>query len=283
MAMMRAPALRSWMLALTVAALAGSGCKLLDRQPLTLPPECCSACHELPCDCRGQVYVFLISGIDPLDTCRIREFRSELIRAGFNNIYNGHGYHDTLFAGEMHRIALEEPGAHFVVVGFSSGSDFAVSLAESVGNYGIKIDLLASIDPPFWSSAASKKPGNVMQTTHIHGQPMLWPVRSSYGDEIVIETGLFEDAADQSATVEHLTRMLAGIAGSVPISPAAAPMPMLANDGPRPRQFATQTDRPHDAWDFLKPVAKLRTNPVDESNRSAERTTLRPLQPAPPE
>src|SRR5205814_1298819 len=110
---------------LTLAAgLAGtSGCMSLNPKLIPLPPECITECAEVPCACRGKVYVFLLSGFDFLDTDRVGAFRAALIRTGFTKVYNGQFYHDTYFAREMHRLALEEPGARFVVVGFSSGVD----------------------------------------------------------------------------------------------------------------------------------------------------------------
>src|SRR5207247_5004367 len=137
---------------------------------IALPPECTTECAEVPCACRGKVYVFLMTGLDPFNTDRVGDFRAALIQAGFTKVYSGQGYHDTFFAAEMHRLAREEPDARFVLVGFSMGADYAASLAESVAQYGIPITLLASVDPYWWSTAPTRRPPNVQQVMHIHGE-----------------------------------------------------------------------------------------------------------------
>src|SRR4051812_15211300 len=87
----------------------GSGCVSLGSKPIAVPPECGTRCAEVPCACRGKVYVFLMTGFDPFNTDRIGDFRSALIRAGFTKVYSGQGYHQNFFAAELHRLAREEP------------------------------------------------------------------------------------------------------------------------------------------------------------------------------
>src|SRR5215207_10170554 len=104
-------------LALAATMSGGPGCMSLNPKTIPLPPECTAECAEVPCACRGKVYVFLLAGLDPFDTDRVGDFRNALIRSGFTKVYSGQGYHDTYFAAEMHRLTLAEPDARFVVVG----------------------------------------------------------------------------------------------------------------------------------------------------------------------
>src|SRR5947208_2806060 len=92
------------------AGLSGSsGCLCLNHAPPVISQDCAAACCDAPCACRGHVYVFLMSGFDPFDFDNVGEFRKALLNAGFTKVYDGQFYHDTFFAAEMHRLALEDP------------------------------------------------------------------------------------------------------------------------------------------------------------------------------
>jgi pimeloyl-ACP methyl ester carboxylesterase len=268
-------------LVLAAVAIGGPGCMALNPKSIPLAPECTATCADVPCQCRGKVYVFLMSGFDPLDLDRVGDFRTALIRSGFTKVYNGQFYHDRFFAQEMHRLATEEPDAQFVVVGFSLGAEFAVNLAESVGKQGIPITLLASVDPYWWSSAPGKTPANVQQVMNVRGQPLLFANRASAGTDVQIPETFPTSITAHPLTVETLARALANVAGTLPQPQPTAP-PQLADDEPSPKPVM-RTNNPRDAWDFLKPVASLRgLSPADSAVSTApggERTSLRPAQP----
>jgi hypothetical protein len=263
------------------ALVGGPGCMGLYPKRIPIDPACEAQCCDLPCACRGKVYIFLMSGLDPLDLDHVRDCRETLIRAGFTKVYNGQCYHDSYFAKEMHRIALAEPDAKFVVVGFSLGADEAVSLAESVGHYNIPVTLLASVDPYRLSTAPTKQPANVQQVMRVHGEPLVLGNRSTPGLDVAILETFPSSVTDHPLTMEALMHSLIEIAGSVP-KPAAPPTRQLAQDGPTPRPVS-RADRPRDGWDFLKPVADLRKpSSVDAAPVAlapGERTALRPAQP----
>jgi hypothetical protein len=241
--------------AIVAAILAtGPGCLCWNSRPMALPAECTAACNDVPCPCRNNVYVFLMSGFDPFDLDHVATCRSTLIAAGFNKVYNGQFYHEEFFAREMQRIAAEDPQAQFVVVGFSLGVETAASLAETVGKQGVPVALLGSVDPHWWSS----------------------PSRSANVQQVVSYAG------NSAETVELLARSLAGIADGLP-HPQPPAMPEDAvGDRPTPRPLE-RTDRPRDSWDFLKPVASLKSlspsEPVAAVENVREHTSLRPVQP----
>jgi hypothetical protein len=265
--------------------IASSGCMALNPHPIPLAPECTTDCAEIPCSCRGKVYVFLMSGFDLFDMDRVNDFRTALIHAGFTKVYNGQFYHDTYFASEIHRLALEEPDARFVIVGFSLGADYAVSLAESVGHYGIPVSLLASVDPYWWSSAPTTNPPNVQQVMHIHGEPLLFPNRTSAGMDVQIPETFPTNITSNPLTVEALARALASVADTLPHPAPANDPPQLSDDSPTPRPVH-RAEGPRDSWDFLKPIASLKSLAVDEAAVAAqpggERTSLRPVLPLVP-
>jgi hypothetical protein len=269
-------------LVLAAGLCAGPGCLCLNPKPIDLPPECTSACGHVPCACRGKVYVFLLSGFDLFDTDRVADFRAALIRAGFTKVYNGQFYHDTYFASEMHRVALQEPDSRFVLVGFSLGADEAVSLAESVSRYNIPITLLASVDPYWWSPAPAQMPRNVQQVMNVHGEPLFVAGRMSAGTDVQIPDTFPANITAHPLTVEHLARSLADIAGTLPRPEPLPSLPVIETT-PTPRPVANRRELPADAWDFLRPVANLKsltpTEPAAIPVQAGERTTLRPSQP----
>jgi hypothetical protein len=268
---------------LLVAALAaGPGCMCLNPKAIPLPAECTADCAEVPCACRGKVYVFLMTGFDPFNSDRVDDLRVALNQAGFAKVYSGQGFHDTWFAGEMHRLAVADPDARFVIVGFSSGADYAVSLAESVAWHGIHVTLLATVDPHWWSPSPAQKPGNVEQVMHIHGEPWLFPDRMSPGTDVQIPESYPGNITAHPQTVERLARTLASIAGTVP-RPEPTAAPPIVETTPTPRPTVRRLDGPRDAWDFLRPVASLKGLAPSETETattlSGERTALRPAQP----
>ncbi len=268
------------MLILAAASIGGPGCMAVNPKPIPLAPECTSACADVASACRGKVYVFLVSGLDPLDFDRVRDVRSALIRVGFTKVYDGQFYHESFFAKEMQRIAAEQPDAKFVVVGFSLGAEVAVSLAETVGHQGIPISLLACVDPYWWSTAPGKTPANVQQVMNVHGEPLLFANRAAAGGDVQIPEPFPNNITAHPLTVETLARSLATVAGTLP-PPPRSPTPQLADDAPTPRPV-TRTEKPRDTWDFLKPTVSLRgLSPAELplSTPGGERTSLRPAQP----
>lgn len=259
---------------LLAALTAAPGCVSLHK-PIALSSDCLTVCNDVPCACRGKVYVFLLSGFDPLDIDRVADVRAALIRAGYTKIYNGQFYHGSFFAREMLRLTVEEPDAKFVLVGFSYGAETAVSLAETVGKQSVPIALLASVDPYWWSSAPAKKPANVGQTLHVHGERLLVGAAASAGTDFQVPSSYPANVTAQPLGVEAVARAITEVAGQLP-RPQPSATPQIVNESPTPRPVA-RSQNPPDAWDFLKPVAKL---PPIGAPVGEERTSLRPVMPA---
>jgi pimeloyl-ACP methyl ester carboxylesterase len=255
------------------AAVAASGCKALNPHPIPLSADCCAACGDVPCPCRGKVYVFLLRGFDPLDLDRVDDVRTALNAAGFTKVYDGQFYHERFFAEEMRRLSRAEPDARFVVVGFSLGAQAATGLAESVGKEGIPVAMLASVDPYWWSSAPRRKPANVEQVMHVHGERLLFAPTLSAGADVQIPGSWPSNVTANPLAVETVARALANVAGTLP-KPSETPATDYASDLPTPRPVARR-EGARDAWDFLKPLATLPSPHVS----GEERTSLRPAQP----
>jgi hypothetical protein len=156
----------------------------------------------------------------------------------------------------MRRIHTEEPDARFAVIGIGAGVEAAAGLAESVAANGVSIDLLASVDAPFWSNAPSKHPVNVQNVLSIHGLSLVGSTAQTDGDDLELPVFAGFGVPAHSLTLERLTLQLAGIA--VLIATPSVTVPRLPVEGsPTPRPQAVRPSQQSDEWDFLKPVSHL--------------------------
>jgi hypothetical protein len=200
--------------------------------------------------------VFLLNGFDPFNATRFADLKASLHRLGFNRVYGGQFYHAGGFADEVRVIAAAEPDARFVVIGIGAGVVAAVSLADAVGPDGIAVDLLASVDSPFWSDAPGKQPANVGRVIHIHGRPIAFSPAASIGEDLELPVQDWWGVAAHPLTVERLAEELASVAGTIP-APIPEELPALDDEIPAPRSQVTEAVRVGDAWDFLKPASRL--------------------------
>jgi hypothetical protein len=213
------------------------------------------------------VYVFLVNGFDPLGWGGAADARTALIRAGFRKVYDGQFYHAGWFADEMRRLHAEEPDVRIAVVGFGAGVEVAAWLAGEVAADGVVIDLLASVDAPFWSDAPGRHPENVGEVIAVEGRQQ-GPLMPEF------------ELANDPPTLDWLATELALVAGAVP-APPIQPKPPASVAEPTPRPFTARPRATRDEWDFLKPVAQLReilpapAHPVAEQPPDGERTALR--------
>jgi hypothetical protein len=202
------------------------------------------------------VHVFVVNGFDPLDISGMGETRSTLNRLGFTKVYRGQFNHAGEFADEIKQLAEADPNARFVVVGVGAGVDAAVSLTEAVAAYGVTIDLLASVDSPFWSHAASRKPLNVERVLALHGRPSsVLPWTPSFGEDIELPDASWLGVSSHPMTTETLAAELAMIAGTVPekVKESLA----RVEEAPVPRPDSEFTRSPAAATSFLDPAENL--------------------------
>jgi hypothetical protein len=153
-------------------------------------------------------------------------------------------------------VAAADANARFVIVGVGAGVDAAVSLAESVLENGVLIDLLVSVDSPFWSGAAGKRPINVQRVMSVHGWPDSWLPRtvSPERDIALPDYGWFGVSSDP-LTVEALAWELATVASAIP--PLDTERPAVTDDGPVPRPNDMHAAKTKHVVSYLDPAATL--------------------------
>lgn len=219
-------------------------------------PEVAEACHDCPGACRNQVYVVLLHGFDPFDCGGLTALRDTVNSLGFGKTYYGQAYHVGDFAKEIVEHHEREPGAKFVVVGCGLGVEAAFELTERVAGCGIEIATLVGIDAPLWTAAMHPQPANVGRLVYLRkqGAPDLGLVAN--GEIFEVPTELFAALAAQPAVYEGLLDELKALADQLPKPTVKRSELAFADPMPSPRGAVVERG-PSDAWDFLRPVAKL--------------------------
>jgi hypothetical protein len=229
-------------------------------------------CMDLPEYSRSHVYIFLIHGLDPFDYADLRGVRDYLNGLGFNKVYYGQLYHTLFFEKEIARLHREEPEAHFVVIGFSVGASMARDVALAAKEKGVPIDLLVYLCGTALFEGDRERPENVHRVVSILPQ-VQWNADSFPEDvETIRESGIWHFAAPtHPRTLETLAHEIAAVAGTVPVPapPAAVGSPGVDKE-PAPRRAQGNVKTNPDAWDFLKPVSRLK--PSQDLEKSAAAT-----------
>jgi hypothetical protein len=252
------------------ALAAGPGC-LTCLHPVAPPPlELAQACQEAPDCCRDRVYIFLVHGMDPLDSANLEGVRDYCRRLGFRNTYYGQLYHTAYFRREISRIHREDPGAHFILIGFSFGANMVRNIAQNVKAEGIPIDLLVYLGGNTLENIPHDRPENAARIVNILASGCIWNGAWFDDAQNLHETDVWHfGSPSHPQTLEILARELGRIAASVSfVVPVEPPVPAVYNDEQTPRKVTvTSTGRP-DEWDFLKPVSRLKAAP--ETNPAAD-------------
>src|SRR5689334_18241703 len=98
---------RRWLTAWLLAFFASSpGCVTSRADPVL--PDLAASCQKLPCLARRHVYVFLMSGADPLHTGDLSDLRKHVIALGFTQAYHGQFCHGSWIAENMARIRHDD-------------------------------------------------------------------------------------------------------------------------------------------------------------------------------
>jgi hypothetical protein len=260
-----------WIAAAMLLALAG-GCMSFMHPVDATAKENAQFCMDLPEYSRSRVYVFLIHGLDPFDYADLRGVRDYLHDLGFKKVYYGQLYHTSYFEKELVKIHHQEPDARFVVIGFSLGASMARDVALAAKEQGVPIDLLVYLCGTALFENDRERPENVHRIVNI--LPRVQWNADSFPEEIetIRVPGIWHFAAPtQPQTLDALAHEIAAVAGAVAV-PEPGPtstMPNLEGEPlPPPRRLESKTQSPPpDAWDFLKPVSRIKSEDKSLTNQ----------------
>jgi len=151
---------RRWLIAGVVASLlAGSGCISCGSKGYGLALEAGPTCEFATCQ-RDRVYVFAVSGLNPVSMFALDGLRESLNRQGYAKVATAPSVYAGWMAAEMRRIHVDRPDAVFVVVGYESGGPTAVKLAEKAATDGMTIGGVVLID----SEGKTAAPASAIRT-----------------------------------------------------------------------------------------------------------------------
>lgn len=221
--------------------------------------EIIQPCQALPSCCRGQVYVFLINGLDPVNLANLTGVRDHIQALGFRKTYYGQMYHAAYFEKEIRRIHQEEPEARFVLIGFSLGANMARNITQNVKPEGIDIDLLFYLGGNTFDNRPRDRPENAHRLVNILARGCIWNGAWLDGAENLHEVDVLHyGSPSHPRTLEILDRELALIAAAVPVVQPLEDAPSSPlEEAPTPRPVKRQAAVYRDEWDFLKPASPL--------------------------
>jgi hypothetical protein len=226
------------------------------------PVDVVTACRELPKCCKNHIYVFIVHGLDPLDSANLSGLCKHINNLGFHNTYYGQLYHAWTFDKEIRRIHHEDCEAHFVLIGFSFGANVVRSLTQSVYDEGIRVDLLVYLGGNTLDNVPYDRPDNAGHIVNILASGCIWNGAWLDGATNIHETDVWHfGSPSHLRTIQTLDDHLLALAASV-----AAPATDLmkpADDEPTPRPVMPPAVSKKDEWDFLKPVSRLREKPAE--------------------
>jgi hypothetical protein len=254
--------LMACLLALGASSLSGCLCYL---HPIPAAPLAYTqACHVAPKCARDHVYVFFVHGMDPFDYANMTGVRDYVQQLGFHKTFYGQLYHTAHFEREIRRIHHEDPDAHFVLLGFSFGTNMVRSIAQEVKEDGIHIDLLVYCGANTLHNTERDQPDNAGRILNILAWGFIWNGDTmSKAENINVPDVWHFGSPSHPKTLEWLARELAVVAATVPavepLEPAGPALPGGPSDremAPAPRPVTPETAARDDS-DFLKPVSRL--------------------------
>jgi pimeloyl-ACP methyl ester carboxylesterase len=213
-------------------------------------PEC-----ELPQDCRGNVYVFMVHGGVPCTDGGLGTLRDKLAESGFAKVGIGDITSIPCIVSEIKCIAKCEPDARFVLVGYDLGGAAAVCLARDLGGKGIPIDAVVLLDPRACGDTCTAQTLLILSGKTTSTVP--------HTDRVVVPDATHHKLPSHPETIAAITGLLSDIATrnyqpvtteigewQYPHAPAMRPIPLakggswdfLADTGAPPSPIGTRVE-----------------------------------------
>jgi hypothetical protein len=232
-----------------------SGCMTFCNPVGKPPKDQLLTCQSIPAPCRNRVHIFLMHGLDPLDMANLEGVRDYLNALGFLKTYYGQLYHYHEFLGAVRRIHKEDPGARFVVMGFSFGANRARILINAVKEDPITIDLLVYCGGNTLDNTERTRPANVLHAVNILAVGCIWNGTTlDNADNINYDDCFHFGSPAHRKTLALLAEQLNIVASRVPFVPRSSRMPQFETlpkfepktleEAPKPRRLPPEETPP---------------------------------------
>jgi hypothetical protein len=242
--------------ALGLLALLMPGCLSCFNPIAYLAPDIQQECQSISPQCRDNVYVVLVDGIDPLGCGNFKGVREYLNSLGFVKCYYAQVYHEKCLLDELRYVRSVHPDARIAVVGFECGAGPAKSLACKALEEGLSVDLLVLLQPKILlvdSTAPSQTIPRVvaLQTDEPEMTNPIWDPDES----IKVPCGSRYRVPTHAVTLQTLAEELSQLAANAPVTIQLVDPPSSLQDKaePTPRPVVPTRRKSTDEWDFLKP------------------------------
>jgi hypothetical protein len=212
-----------------LALYSGGGCMSFGRPVAPPRPEVCACCQTTPACCRECVHIYMINGLTiiPHVYGSLNGIEGYIESLGFCKPHTATHYWQWQFEKEIRRVHQQDPGAHFVLVGYSMGGGVVHAMAQNLAADGVRIDLVFYIDPQSVTEDLTAHPRTTLRVVNVTSDgPLLrgLPLDGACNEHVsgVWHLGVPRDAR----TLEFLARELAAVATALPPpEPACAPEP----------------------------------------------------------
>jgi len=185
-------------------------------RPLEPPPaELTASCQALTPGCRDHVYIFMVNGLTLLPhVCGSMNGVAAFVeQLGFCKPRVASHYWRWCFQNEIRRIHQEDPAACFVLVGYSIGGSVVYSMAQTLEEEGIFIDLMVYIDAHSFIHDLNQRPANVGKVVGINSTSWCLSGKCHPGEECHwVETLFHLKAPRKEQTLHTLARELTELA-----------------------------------------------------------------------
>jgi hypothetical protein len=149
---------------------AAGGCRALPlaapeaslRESLRAPGE---GCQVVPL--KGHVHLFAVNGTDPFCVAGLDVLCDRLRGCGYRDTRFGRLCTSHRFGTEIRRLRATDPEARVVLIGYSTGCNYARSIANDLNRDGVKVDLLVYLAGDFIHDGPYSCPPNACRVVSV--------------------------------------------------------------------------------------------------------------------
>jgi hypothetical protein len=167
-------------------------------------------------DPRDNVHVFLVNGMTLLPHYHgsMTPIRERLPKLGFRHTEIATQYYRHSLEDKVRKVHRTNPEARIVLVGYSIGGSVVHSMARTLGEEQIPIELVVYIDPRTIANSLDDRAQNVKRVVCVNSVDPLLRGQEVAGAEDVktIDTAWHLDVAKEPRTFEILLRELEAVA-----------------------------------------------------------------------